>query len=122
MVGKIPRLFVTDGLTQYRIAFNKVYRPVKGPRCWHVRDIHIRNVVCNTNTQERLNGELADRFRLARGINSEDSLIFRVVVLHHNFIKPHGGIGGRTPAEAASIDVQGANKWRMLIQNAVAAA
>ena len=122
MAGKIPRLFVTDGLAQYRIAFNKVYRPAKGPRRWHVHDIHIRNVVCNTNTQKRLNGELADRFRSARGINSEDSLIFRIVVLHHNFVKPHEGIGGGTPAEAAGIDVQGVDKWRTLIQNAVAAA
>ena len=103
--GKIPRLFVTDGLAQCRIAFNKAYRPAKGPRRWHVRDIHIQNKVCNTNTQERLNGELADRFRSARGINSEDSAIFRVVVLHHNFIKPRGGMGGGAPAEASGIDV-----------------
>ncbi len=120
--GKVPRLFITDGLEQYRIAFNKVYRPARGPGCRHIRDIHIQNKVCNTNTQERLNGELADRFRSARGINSEDSLIFRVAVLHHNFVKPHEGIGGRTPAEAAGIDVQGADKWRTLIQNAAAAA
>ena len=39
-----------------------------------------------------------------------------------NFIKPHEGMGDRTPAEAAGIDVQGAGKWRTLIQNAAVTA
>ena len=89
--------------------------------CWHIRDIHIRNRVCNTNTQERLNEEFADRFRSTRGVNREDSPIFRITIIHHNFIKPHGGIGGRTPAEAAGIEVRMYNKWLTLIQNAAAA-
>ena len=79
-------------------------------------------MVCNTNTQERLNGELADRFGSARGVNGEDSPIFRVAIIHHNFIRPHGGMGGRTPAEAAGIEIRAYNKWLALIQNAAAAA
>ena len=94
---------------------------VRSLMCWHIRDIHIRNVACNTNTQERLNGEFADRFRSARGINREDSPIFRVTIIHHNFTKPHGGIGGRTLPEAASIEIRVYNKWLVLIQNAAAA-
>ena len=121
IAGRAPRLFVTDGLSQYHIAFKKVYQMVRGLMCWHIRDIHIRNIVCNTNTQERLNGEFADRFRSARGINKEDSPIFRITIIHHNFIKPHGGIGGRTPAEAAGIEIRGQDKWLTLIQNAAAA-
>ena len=121
IAGGSPRLFVTDGLSQYHIAFKKVYRTVRGLMCWHVRDIHIRNIVCNTNTQERLNGEFADRFRSARGVNKEDSPIFRIAIIHHNFIKPYGGMGGRTPAEAAGIEMRAYNKWLTLIRNAAAA-
>ncbi len=121
MAGRIPRLFITDGLEQYHIAFKKVFRTLKSPISIHIRDIHIRNLICNTNTQERLNGGLAGRFRYARGINKEESLIFRMAILHYNYIKPHGGIGGRTPAEAAGIDIRGSDKWLTLIQNAVAA-
>ena len=121
VAGRIPRLFITDGLDQYHIAFKKVFRTLKGLRSIHIRDIHIRNLLCNTNKQERLNGELAGHFKYARGINKEESLIFRMAILHHNYIKPHAGIGGRTPAEAAGIDVRGADRWRTLIQNAVAA-
>ena len=119
MAGSIPHLFITDGIHQYRIAFKKVFRTLKGIRSIHIRDIHIRNLICK---QERLNGEFADRFRYTRGINKEESLIFRIVIIHYNYIKPHSGIASRTPAEAAGIDVYGTDKWRTLIQNAVSAA
>ncbi len=79
-------------------------------------------MVCDTDTHERPNGELADRFGSARGANGEDSPIFRVAIIHHNFIKPHGGMGGRTPAEAACIEIRAYNKWLALIRNAAAAA
>ena len=119
--GKIPWLFITDGIHQYRIAF-KVFRTLKGIRSIHIRDIHIRNLMCNTNKQERLNGGFADRFRYTRGINKEESLIFRIVIIHYNYIKPHGGIVYRTPTKAAGIDMYGTDKWLMLIQNAVSVA
>ena len=45
--GDIPRLFITDGIHQYRIAFKKVFRTLKGIRSIHIRDIHIRNLICN---------------------------------------------------------------------------
>ncbi len=76
---KIPRLFITDGIHQYRMAF-KVFLTLKGVRSIHIRDIHIRNRICNTNKQKRLNGEFAGRFKYARGINKEESLIFRIVL------------------------------------------
>ena len=74
MAGRIPRLFITDGLERYHIAF-KVFHMLKGPRSIHTRNIHIRNLICNTNKQERLNGGLADHFRYARGINKEGAVV-----------------------------------------------
>jgi hypothetical protein len=38
--------------------------------------------------------------------------------IHHNFIRAHEGLGGKTPAEACGIQVKGENKWITLIQNA----
>ena len=35
----------------------------KGLRSVHIRGIHIRNPICNTNKLERLNGGFAGRFR-----------------------------------------------------------
>ncbi len=40
MAGRIPRLFITDGLDQYHIAFKRVFRTLKGFRSIHIRDIH----------------------------------------------------------------------------------
>ena len=48
-----------DGLAQFHMAFKRAFHAVKGLKSIHVRDIHIRNRICNTNKQERLNGELA---------------------------------------------------------------
>ena len=122
MAGRIPRLFITDGLDRYHIAFKKVFYTLKGIRSIHIRDIHIRNLICNTNKQERLNGGFADRFRYARGISKEELLIFRMAILHYNYIKPHCGIGGRMPAGVAGINILGTDRWLTLIQNAVSAA
>lgn len=36
----------------------------------------------------------------------------------HNYIRPHEGLEGKTPAEACGIKVEGQNKWLTLIQNA----
>ena len=43
-------------------------------------------------------------------------------MLHYNHIKPHGGIGGRTPAGAAGTNILDTDRWLTLIQNAVSAA
>jgi hypothetical protein len=36
----------------------------------------------------------------------------------HNFIRSHGGLNGKTPAEACGIEIEGENKWMTIIQNA----
>ena len=51
--GRIPRLFITDGLERHHTAFKKAFRTLNGPISIHIRDIHIRNLICNTNKQER---------------------------------------------------------------------
>jgi hypothetical protein len=45
--------------------------------------------------------------------------ISRKFRVFHNFIRPHMGLEGKTPAEAAGIKVEGDNKWLTLMQNAV---
>ena len=38
--------------------------------------------------------------------------------MYHNYLRPHMGLNGQTPAEKSGIDIQGDNKWLTLIQNA----
>jgi hypothetical protein len=38
--------------------------------------------------------------------------------IYHNFIRDHEAFDGKTPADIASIKIEGQNKWITLIQNA----
>ena len=89
-------------------AFKKVFGALKG-LFLHLCDIHIRNEFAKTKKQERVNSAFAGRTGPARGINSENSLVCHTFILY--YIRPHGGIGGRTPAGAAGITILGHNKW-----------
>jgi hypothetical protein len=67
--------------------------------------------------EDRL-GQVRDREKVMRGLKRMDTPIMKGTQIYHNFIKPHQGIQGRIPAEAAGIKVEGENKWLTLIQNA----
>ena len=56
---------------------------------------------------ERMNGEIRDREKIMRGLERKDSPILTGVQIYHNFVKPHMALEGRTPAEAAEIEVKG---------------
>jgi putative transposase len=53
-----------------------------------------------------------------RGLKKMETPILKGYQLFHNYIRPHEGLNGRTPAEACGINIQGDNKWLTLIQNA----
>jgi putative transposase len=53
-----------------------------------------------------------------RGLKNSDTPILKGVQLYHNFIRPHEGLNGATPAEKAGMTIEGENKGLTLIQNA----
>jgi hypothetical protein len=65
-----------------------------------------------------MNGEIRDGEKVMRGLEKKDTPILKGEQIYHNYIKPHEGLEGRTPAEAAGIKVKGKNKWLTIIQNA----
>jgi hypothetical protein len=67
---------------------------------------------------ERMNGEIRDREKVVRGVKKEDSPLITGLQIYHNYVRPHMGLDGKTPAEAAGIEVRGKNKWVTIIQNA----
>ncbi len=69
---------------------------------------------------ERLNGEIRDREKVVRGVKKTDSPLIEGCQIYHNYVRPHMGLDGKTPAEACGIKVEGENKWMTLIQNASA--
>lgn len=115
--GKKPKVFITDGAPNYHDAHLKEFRTNKYPRTIHISSITLKGEH-NNNRMERLNGEVRDREKVVRGIKKDDSPLIEGYRIYHNYIRPHQALDGRTPADIASITVQGKNKWITLIQNA----
>jgi hypothetical protein len=97
--------------------FKKEFFTLKNPRTEHVRHITLRGDH-NNNKMERMNGEIRDREKTMRGLKTKDTAILQGYQLFHNYIRPHEGLDGKTPADACGIKVEGENKWKTLIQNA----
>lgn len=118
IAGKQPKTLITDGAANFRIAHRKEYYSRYGAK----NTVHINETAFNgrphNNKMERFNGELRDREKVFRSLKTEDSPILKGMQIHHNFVRPHMGLEGKTPAEAAGITVEGENKWLTIIQNA----
>jgi putative transposase len=117
IAGKRPETLITDGLSSYHDAFNKVFYQRNNPQSQHVNAIKLAGST-NNNKMERINGEIRDREKTMRGLKKKDTPILHGMQIYHNFIRPHEGLDGKTPAEACGIEIKGENKWITLIQNA----
>jgi transposase-like protein len=115
LAGKNPKTLITDGAPNY-IDGARAFS-THSHRINHVREIRLTGQIHN-NKMERMNGEIRDREKVMRGLKNEDTAILVGMQIHHNFIRPHMGLGGSTPAEKAGIQVKGEDKWKTLIQNA----
>ena len=57
--------------------------------------------------------------KVMRAIKKPDSAIIEGQRIYYNHIRPHQGLNGKTPAEAAGLEPHsGPNKWLDLIQDA----
>ena len=90
---------------------------MKAPRTKHASDIHIKDQKKNNDIQERLNGEFRDREKVFRGLKKVDSPEISGIKLCYNYIRPHMGLDGDTPADRAGIKINDTNKWKTIIQN-----
>jgi transposase-like protein len=113
-----PRAVFVDGCNAYKAAFNKVFYTMrKDTRPELVQRVGIRARETN-NIVERLHGTLKDRTRCMRGLKAYDStkLLLEGWSVHYNCVRPHQSLGGKTPAQAARMNVP--NNWKGLIDEA----
>lgn len=118
LMGKKPKVLISDGAGNFREAFRKEYWTHVTPRSVHIAHIHMQGDY-NNNKMERMNGEIRDREKVMRGLKKMDTPVLKGYQLYHNYFREHEGLKGITPAEAAGISIEGANKWITIIQNAV---
>jgi putative transposase len=118
VAGKAPSTLITDGAFNFNSAFRKAFwRENKALAIRHERHVRFQGDL-NNQKMERMNGELRDREKVVRGVKREDSPLITGLQIYHNYVRPHMGLNGRTPADLAGIEVKGADKWLTLIQNA----
>jgi transposase-like protein len=113
LMKKQPTTLITDGLQSYAKAAQWAYDGTN-----HVREITLKGAIHN-NKMERMNGEIRDREKTMRGLKRNRTPILTGCQLFHNYFRPHEALDGRTPAEAAGIQIEGENKWKTMIQNAI---
>ncbi len=119
IADKRPETLITDGLPAYCRAFNDEFFTNESPRSQHINAIKLtgHGNKANKNKMERINGEIRDREKTMRGLKIKETPILQGMQIYRNFIKPHEGLDGKTPAEACGIELKGENKWITLIQN-----
>jgi transposase-like protein len=113
LMGKQPKTLITDGLPSYSVACEQVFEGTQ-----HIRKITFNGKCHNNNKMERVNGEIRDREKTMRGLKQKRTTVLTGYQLYHNYIRPHEGLNGKTPAEACGIQIEGQDKWKTLIENA----
>ena len=113
-------IFVSDKFGNYKRAFNKLF--------FHVATLHFGvpikakngGLQHNNNPIERYNGDIKDRIKIMRGEFKEfkkAEAFLNLKRIIHNFVNPHLGLQGKTPAEVAEINWElGRNKLLNLIK------
>jgi hypothetical protein len=60
-----------------------------------------------------------ERVKVQRGWKSMTSQIAEGRRIQYNFVKPHMALEGQTPADAASVGIEGQNKWLSLLRESL---
>ena len=120
VAGKIPSNLISDGASNFHHAWKDQYRAKNflHKETEHHRHVHFKGDM-NNNQMESFNGNtLRQREKVIRGLKKEDSALLTGLQIYHNYVRPHQGLNGDTPADRAGIRVQGDNKWMTIIQAA----
>ena len=116
--GGCPDILIADGLKGFGKGYRRVMYTDAKRRPYHIADVGIQDRHAANNVYERFNGEIKDRIARMRGFSPRDPALLRLLIVYHNFMRPHGGLGDRTPAEAAGVTIDGPDKWLTLIRHA----
>ena len=122
IANKRPDAIVTDGLQGYRDAIKAEFFDISA----NIQNLHVRlkdfETKPNNNILERLNGTFRERTKVMRSLDSSLGAEEFVAGMqtYYNYIRPHQGIGGLTPAQMANIPINLiGNRWVTMIGLAI---
>lgn len=116
IVTKNPNYVLTDSLNSY----DKAIRDEFESKTAHIKTKSLKDGFVNRPI-ERYHNEIREKLKSRRGLGNDDSAqdFVELLKINHNFVKPHQGLDGKTPAQAANIDLNlGQDKYLDLIKQA----
>lgn len=110
--GKAPDLIFTDKLAAYLEGIERTF----GADTVHVQSGPFK-ILQSTRDIERFHGTLKERTKVMRALANRESakLVLDGWLVHYNFFRPHGGLKGKTPAEAAGVR-EGFKNWKDIVR------
>ena len=112
-------IFVCDRFVNYKTAFKILFYRIAMLRFGVPIKSKRNGLKHNNNPIERYNQDIKDRIKTMRNFGSGKGAEHFLNLKHiiHNFVNPHMQLKGRTPAEAAEINLKlGRNKLLNLIR------
>ena len=108
-----PRVLLTNGLGSYAPAAQRGF-----PDAVHVAGVGSQGRL-NNNRMERYHETLKERTKVMRALKNNDTAILDGQRIYYNHIRPHQGLNGKTPAQAAGLELGSERNRRIvLIRNA----
>ena len=109
-----PNYVLTDCLNSYQEAIRKEFEN----KTAHIKTKSLKEGFVNIPI-ERYHNEIRENLKARRGLGNDESAqtFSELLKINHNFVKPHQGLDGKTPAQAANIELNlGDNKYLDLIK------
>jgi transposase-like protein/predicted RNA-binding Zn-ribbon protein involved in translation (DUF1610 family) len=114
VANKKPQALITDGQQSYKDATVKEFYDNKNPTS-HLVIVPIRKIETGTghmvhpgnNIMERLQGTQRERTKVMRSFDASESAQTSVdgIRAYYNLIRPHMGLNGMTPSDAAGVPI-----------------
>ena len=104
--GKKATKIITDGSFSYSKSVKKEFKTYKNPKP-HYRYVSFKQKDSNNNIIERYHGTHKDRTKSMRGMKTMKGIQTYNMGFknYYNFVKPHLGLNGLTPAQVSGLNV-----------------
>jgi transposase-like protein/predicted nucleic acid-binding Zn finger protein len=118
LAKQAPSVVITDGLASYTGAYGENLKEIR-----NIVHFSRSSLQSGRNAKiERFHGSVREREKVMRSLKHQESAqeLLQAYRVWYNYVRPHMGIGGLTPAQAAEVPLElGTNKTLNLIRKAV---
>ncbi len=116
--NKKAQTIITDGSFSYSKSVKKEFKTYKNPKP-HYHYVSFKQKDSNNNIIERYHGTHKDRTKSMRGMKTMKGIQTYNIGFknYYNFVKPHLGLNGLTPAQVSGLNIPA--NWEKIMKNAL---